>query len=106
DGIAIPHVADPILRDVTAPCVTLCLLRGAVDFDAVDGKPVHALFTVVSANVPGHLRILGQLGFLLHDEELRRLLGERAPGADLLARVRVVEGRASGASLSASQGPS
>ena len=106
DGIAIPHVRNPILLHVTAPFVTLCLLREAVDFDAVDGRPVHALFTVVSANVPGHLRILGSLGFVLHDEELRRLLSERAPGADLLARVRVVEGRASGASLSASQGPS
>ncbi len=106
DGIAIPHVRNPILLHVTAPFVTLCLLREAVDFDAVDGRPVHALFTVVSANVPGHLRILGSLGFVLHDEELRRLLSERAPGADLLARVRVVEGRASGASLSASEGPS
>ena len=106
DGIAIPHVRNPILLHVTAPFVTLCLLREAVDFDAVDGRPVHALFTVVSANVPGHLRILGSLGFVLHDEELRRLLSERAPGADLLARVRVVEGRASGASVPASQGPS
>ena len=104
DGIAIPHVRNPILLHVTAPFVTLCLLREAVDFDAVDGRPVHALFTVVSANVPGHLRILGSLGFVLHDEELRRLLRERAPGADLLARVRAVEGRASGAASSASQG--
>ena len=106
DGIAIPHVRNPILLHVPAPFVTLCLLRDPVDFDAVDGRPVHALFTVISTNVPGHLRILGQLGFALHDEELRSLLSERAPGADLLARVRVVEGRASGASLSASQGPS
>ena len=52
DGIAIPHVRNPILLHVTAPFVTLCLLREAVDFDAVDGRPVHALFTVVSANVP------------------------------------------------------
>src|SRR5574341_1968207 len=77
DGIAIPHVRNPILLHVTAPFVNLCLLRDPVDFDAVDGKPVHALFTVVSANVPGHLRILGQLGFVLHDEGLRRLLVDR-----------------------------
>ncbi len=96
DGIAIPHVRNPILLHVTAPFVTLCLLRHPVDFDAVDGQPVHALFTVISANVPGHLRILGQLGFVLHDEELRRLLIRRAPRSDVLARVRAVETRASG----------
>ena len=96
DGIAIPHVRNPILLHVTAPFVTLCLLRHPVDFGALDGQPVHALFTVISANVPGHLRILGQLGFALHDEELRRLLIRRAPAADILTRVQAVEGRASG----------
>lgn len=96
DGIAIPHVRNPILLHVAAPFVSLCLLRDPVDFSAVDGKPVHALFTVVSANVPGHLKILGQLGFVLHDDELRQLLKRRAPAEGLLARVRIVEGRASG----------
>jgi nitrogen PTS system EIIA component len=96
DGIAIPHVRNPILLHVTAPFVTLCLLRDPVDFDAVDGKPVHALFTVVSPNVPAHLRILGLLGFALHDEALRALLVRRSPAADILRRVEAVEGRASG----------
>lgn len=96
DGIAIPHVRNPILLHVASPFVTLCLLRHPVEFGALDGQPVHALFTVISANVPGHLRILGLLGFALHDEELRRLLIRRAPGADILTRVRAVEGRASG----------
>jgi PTS system nitrogen regulatory IIA component len=96
DGIAIPHVRNPILLHVAAPFVTLCLLRHPVNFDALDGQPVHALFTVISANVPGHLRILGQLGFALHDADLRRLLIRRAPGPEILTRVQAVEGRASG----------
>lgn len=105
DGIAIPHVRNPILLHVTAPFVTLCLLRDPVDFDAVDGKPVHALFTVVSSNVPGHLRILGQLGFVLHNVELRRLLIQRASSAEILARVRALETRASGVSRSPAGDP-
>ena len=96
DGIAIPHVRNPILLHVDAPFITLCLLRHPVDFGALDGERVHALFTVVSANVPGHLRILGQLGFALHDDELRRLLARRAPAAEILTRVQAVEGRVSG----------
>jgi PTS system nitrogen regulatory IIA component len=96
DGIAIPHVRNPILLHIATPFVTLCLLRDPVNFDALDGKPVHALFTVVSSNVPAHLRILGQLGFVLHDEQLRRLLVRRSPAAEILVRVQAVEGRASG----------
>lgn len=96
DGIAIPHVRNPILLHIASPFVTLCLLRDPVNFDALDGKPVHALFTVVSSNVPAHLRILGQLGFVLHDDQLRRLLVRRSAAADILARVQAVEGRASG----------
>lgn len=96
DGIAIPHVRNPILLHVTAPFVTLCLLRDPVDFGAVDERPVHALFTVISANVPGHLRILGRLGFVLHDDALRALLSRHAGAEEILARIREVEARRSG----------
>jgi len=93
DGIAIPHVRNPILLQVGEPSVTLCLLRAPVEFDAIDGRPVHALFTVVSATVPAHLRILAQLGFALHDEPLRELLRARAAGPAILERVREIEQR-------------
>jgi PTS system nitrogen regulatory IIA component len=76
---------------VSAPVVTLCLLRRAVDFGAIDGRPVHALFTVVSPNVPTHLRMLAQIAFILRDAELRRLLRERANASAILERVRFVE---------------
>jgi hypothetical protein len=52
---------------------------------------VHALFMVVSPTVPGHLRILAQLGFLLRDDELRRLLRERAPSEAILNRIEFLE---------------
>jgi PTS system nitrogen regulatory IIA component len=96
DGIAIPHVRNPILLHVATPFVTLCLLRHPVDFDALDGKPVHALFTVISPSVPTHLRILAQLGYVLRDDQLRRLLARRAGASDLLARVEALEQQTSG----------
>ena len=96
NGIAIPHVRNPILLRIAAPFVTLCLLRHPVEFEAIDGKPVHALFTVISPSVPTHLRILAQLGFVLRDEELRRLLVERRPATEILGRVRALEARGSG----------
>ncbi len=96
DGIAIPHVRNPILLHVDQPFVSLCLLRKPIEFGAIDGKPVHALFLVVSPNVPSHLRILAQLGFILRDAEMRELLARRAPTAEILARVRELEGRSTG----------
>jgi nitrogen PTS system EIIA component len=91
DGIAIPHVRNPILLHVDHPYVTLCLLRRAVEFDAIDGQPVDTLFLVVSPSVPSHLRILGQLAFVLRDPELRRLLRQRASSDRIVARIREVE---------------
>jgi PTS system nitrogen regulatory IIA component len=91
DGIAIPHVRNPIVLHLDDPFVTLGLLRHPVDFEAVDGKPVHALFMVVSPTVPVHLRILAQLGFLLRDDGLRELMRRRAPADEILGRVELLE---------------
>lgn len=91
DGIAIPHVRNPILLHVKRPFVSLFLLERAVDFDAIDGKPVHALFVVVAPSVPVHLRVLAQLGHALRDPALRTLLADRASADRILGRLREVE---------------
>lgn len=101
DGIAIPHVRNPIVLHVDAPFVTLCLLRYPVEFGAVDGKPVHALFTLISPSVPTHLRMLAQLSFVLRDDDLRSLLARRASASDLLAQVRELELQTSGTHVAA-----
>lgn len=98
NGIAIPHVRNPVVLHVDQPFVTLCLLRRPVDFEAIDHRPVSSLFMVISPTVPVHLRILAQLGFLLRDETLRGLLGRRAPAEEILSRIEGLEAtRTSGA---------
>jgi nitrogen PTS system EIIA component len=91
DGIAIPHVRNPIVLHLSEPIVALCLLRNAIDFAALDGLPVHALFVLVSPTVPLHLRILAKLAYVLRDEELRRLLRAAAPSDVLLKRVSALD---------------
>lgn len=105
DGIAIPHVRNPILLHVDRPSVTLCLLESPVDFDAIDGQPVHALFTVVSASVPEHLAILAHLGFALRDPELRALLRTRADAERIIARVSAIEHEKSAPAAARSPAP-
>lgn len=97
DGIAIPHVRNPILLHVNQPFITLALLRRPVEFGAIDGKPVHALFLVISPTVPAHLRVLAQLAFVLRDPELRRLLQARAPAEQILNQIRGLEHQTTGA---------
>jgi PTS system nitrogen regulatory IIA component len=91
DGIAIPHVRNPILLHVTKPFVSLCLLRHPIDFGALDGQPVHALFVLVCSTVPLHLRILATLAFVLRDPELRNLLRTAAPSRTILNRIAVLD---------------
>lgn len=91
DGIAIPHVRNPIVLHVDQPFVTLCLLKHPVEFDAIDGQPVHTLFMVVSPTVPVHLRILAQLGFLLRDDLLRKMFKKRASAEDIISRIEMLE---------------
>jgi len=96
DGIAIPHARNPILLHVEQPLVALCLLRHPVEFDAVDGIPVHALFVVISPSVPVHLKILARLGLVLRDAELRRLLKARASTEQIRRRIQEMETRPTG----------
>jgi len=91
DGIAIPHVRNAIVLHVERPFVTLGLLAHPIDFGAMDGKPVHALFMVVSPTVPAHLKVLSRLAFVLRDDDVRGLLAKRAAADAILERIAYVE---------------
>ncbi|HXG09673.1 MAG TPA: PTS sugar transporter subunit IIA [Gemmataceae bacterium] len=91
DGIAIPHVRNPIVLHVTRPAVTLAFLAQPVDFGALDGKPVHVLFSIISPTNRSHLQLLSRLSFALHDGKLRGTVVGQAPREEILQEVRRVE---------------
>lgn len=93
DGIAIPHVRSPIVLPVEQAAVSLCLLQNPVDFDAIDGKPVHTVFTIVSPTVRAHHSILARLSGLMHDPEFRGAVLDRAPAQQILSAARRAESR-------------
>lgn len=96
DGIAIPHVRNPILLHVAAPMVTLCFLARPIDFKALDNKPVDTLFTLISPTVKTHLHLLAKLAFALRDERFKAVLQRRGKAAELLATVKAIEGELRG----------
>jgi PTS system nitrogen regulatory IIA component len=91
DGIAIPHVRNPLVLGVEHTALLLCLLAEPVDYGAVDGRAVDVLFTLVTPNVRAHLQLLGRLSYVLRDVEFRRQLRAGAPAAEILAAVRSLE---------------
>ncbi len=88
DGIAIPHVRNPIVLHVPKPMVTLCFLERPVDFGALDGQPVHTLFTLISPTVKAHLHLLSRLAFALRDAELKSLIARQGNREEILSAVR------------------
>ncbi|HXJ33820.1 MAG TPA: PTS sugar transporter subunit IIA [Candidatus Eisenbacteria bacterium] len=91
DGIAIPHVRNPIVLHVSRPMITLCFLEKPIDFGALDGKPVHVLFSLVSPTVRAHLRLLSRLSFALHDPVFKKAITQQASRDEILEAARRVE---------------
>ncbi len=91
DGIAIPHVRNPMVLHVPRSMINLCLLDRPVEFGAVDGKPVHSLFSLISLTVRDHLHLLSRLAFALRDDGFKGAIVSRAPAEDILEEARRVE---------------
>jgi PTS system nitrogen regulatory IIA component len=90
-GIAIPHVRNPIVLHIPRPMITLCFLETPIEFDAIDGKPVHTLFTLVSPSVRAHLHLLSRLTYGLRIPEFRDPVSQQAGREALLAGARAVD---------------
>ena len=79
NGVAVPHV-----KVATAERMVLCLARhvAGIDFDAIDGRPVHTLFVVIAPQdaAEDHLALLRWISGLARDADFRRFVQD-AEGA-------------------------
>jgi PTS system nitrogen regulatory IIA component len=91
NGIAIPHVRNPIVGQTGESAISLCFLKNPIDFDAVDGQPVTILFTLVTPNVKEHLHLLAKLAFLLHDQSFQELLHRHGSEKEIMTAIRTLE---------------
>ncbi len=92
DGIAIPHVRNPIVLNVARPMVTLVFLEQPIDFAALDGRPVGILFNVISPTVRTHLHLLSRLAFVLRESKVRDVLQQQASREEIFRCIEQVEG--------------
>lgn len=74
DGIAIPHGK---MRDLDQLALSFGRSTQGVDFESMDGKPVHLFFLLVAPeNCAGiHLRALAKIARLLKNGTVRKKLG-------------------------------
>ncbi|HEX4952710.1 MAG TPA: PTS sugar transporter subunit IIA [Thermoanaerobaculia bacterium] len=91
DGIAIPHVRNPVILHLERPMVTVCFLEKPVDFGALDAQPVSVLFTLISPTVRAHLHLLSRLSFALRDPAFKEAVMKQAGREELMAAAERTE---------------
>lgn len=73
DGVAIPHCR---IDNCSTAIGVLVKLKEAVDFDAIDGKPVDILFVLLAPQDANqeHLDTLSEVAELLNQPQFRKLV--------------------------------
>ena len=91
DGIAIPHVRNPIVLHITKPIITLCFLEHPINFGSIDGEPVNILFTLISPTVRAHLHLLSRLSFVLQNQSFKQALKRQVLRDELMEEIAKAE---------------
>ena len=81
-GVAIPHGRMSGLQEPVGACIRLA---GAIDFDALDRKPVDLLFALLvpEESTDEHLQLLAQLAQMFSDPAFTQQLRETGNSQDL-----------------------
>jgi len=91
NGIAIPHVRNPIILNIKGPAVLLCFLSTPIDFGAIDNIKVSTVFTMISPTARVHLHLLARLSYLLQKENVQSVLSPQTDPARILDVMRTLE---------------
>lgn len=90
EGIAIPHGKTSA---VASPGLAAMVVPEGVDYDSLDGEPVHLIFLIAAPNTKDnvHLEVLSRLSMLLMDEDFRQNLLHAATVEEFLGYVDAAE---------------
>jgi PTS system nitrogen regulatory IIA component len=90
-GIALPHPRQPFITDPAGQFVTIAYTEQGLNWEALDGKPVHTVILIISASAKMHLHTLSWINFFCHQESFRAQLENRAPAEDILKTIEETE---------------
>ena len=85
-GIAVPHVRH---ANVPREAMVVGRSRGGMPFDAIDGKPVHAVFSILmpAGDNRRHVEVLGAIATTLKDPARRDGVFQAPDAATFVARM-------------------
>ena len=86
DGIAIPHGK---LKGLESLVISFGRSHGGIDFDAIDGKPVHIFFLLMApeSSTGQHLKALAKISRMLKDQEFRNSLMSAKNAEELYRKI-------------------
>ena len=77
DGIAFPHPAKSLVKNIDEQRIVLCFLENEIDMKSFDGKKVDKMFLILSYNQEEHLKILQKLAIILQNNDFKNLLSSK-----------------------------
>jgi fructose-specific phosphotransferase system IIA component len=90
NGVAVPHGKD---KSITALTCAVGISQKGMEFDSVDGQPVHAVFLLLAqVNNPGpHLAALAEIARILEFPTARNALFKARTPAEVINIIRGLE---------------
>ena len=90
EGIAIPHCKSDAVK---TPGLAAMVLKNGVEYEALDGEPVHLIFLIAAPNTKDnvHLDVLSKLSTLLMDEEFTTRLKNASSKEEFLSIIDEAE---------------
>jgi len=82
-GLAIPHAKIKAIKRLT---FAIGISKGGIDFDSIDGEPVHLIILVAAAERQHkeYLRLLSNIMSLLKNEQIRKKIIESNSNEDII----------------------
>jgi len=82
-GIGIPHAKSQVVKELVA---AFGLSKDGVDFDSLDGEPVHIFFLLIAPDESAgpHLKALARISRMLKDKYFREFLRKAKSESEIL----------------------
>lgn len=87
DGIAVPHTRD-FLLEKAYDVVTVVFPENPIEYDALDGKPVYALFFLFACKDTSHLNLLAKIAHFCNQKYMQEFLKGKPSKDALLQQVK------------------
>lgn len=69
NGIAFPHLRDPLDNPIKGPLIQIGRCDSGTDFGAPDNKPTYLFYLICTENITVHLRVMAKLATAVSEKD-------------------------------------